>query len=230
MLAFYGSQAPGLRLLYDEGSTRCIPFLLPERSVHARQIRFEMPIDENTALLRACRAGDAAAWETLVRRYQRLIYSIPRRARLSEDQAAEVFQRVCIALFEHIDRIDQPERLAAWLATTARRESWRQIRQQRATLSLDLADEDNNEVVQLADDTLLPDELLEQLERQHEVRQALLALNERCRQLLTLLFLRDEPLAYATIAARLGVPEGSIGPTRARCLRKLQQILEERDG
>ncbi len=188
-----------------------------------------MAPDENTALLEACRSGDPQAWETLIRRYQRLIYAIPRRAGLSEDQAAEVFQRVCVTLFEHLDRIDRPERLSAWLATTARRESWRQLRRERATSSLDTSDDDDNEVIQLADSALLPDELIEQAERQHGVRLAMAELNDRCRNLLTMLFYQAEPQPYAEIAAALGIPEGSIGPTRARCLRKLQEILENEE-
>ncbi|HMQ30436.1 MAG TPA: sigma-70 family RNA polymerase sigma factor [Chloroflexaceae bacterium] len=190
-----------------------------------------MPTDDNAALVAACRAGDAAAWETLIRRYQRLIYAIPRRAGLGDDLAAEVFQRVCVALFEHLDRIDRPERLGAWLATTARRESWRQLRQAQAVTSLDMDDEES-ETLRIADSAMLPDEVLEQAERQHAVRLAMLELDERCQRLLRLLFFQPEPPPYGLIAALLGVPEGSIGPTRARCLRKLQRLLEahERQG
>lgn len=188
-----------------------------------------MPTDDTTALLRACRNGDATAWETLIRHYQRLIYAIPRRAGLNDDQAAEVFQRVCVTLFEHLDRIDRPDRLAAWLATTARRESWRQLRRERDMSSLDMRDDDDNPILQITDSALLPDEVVEQAERQHDVRMALLDMDERCRTLITMLFYQEEPPPYAEIAAALGLPTGSVGPTRARCLRKLQQILEERD-
>lgn len=197
--------------------------------MYASNARPLMPGDDNADLISACRAGDAAAWELLVRRYQRLIYAIPRRAGLSEDEAAEVFQRVCIVLFKHLDRIDRPERLGAWLATTARRESWRQLRNARAVDSLDQGDEDG-EAMQIADTTMLPDEVVEQVELQHEVRLAVRELNERCQRLIGLLFYQPDPPSYATIAVALGVPEGSIGPTRARCLRKLQLLLEERDG
>jgi RNA polymerase sigma factor (sigma-70 family) len=197
--------------------------------VPANAARVLMPTDDTAALLRDCRKGDPAAWETLIRRYQRLIYAIPRRAGLSDDQANEVFQRVCVALFEHLDRIDRPDRLGAWLATTARRESWRQLRRERDTTSLDMRDDDDNPVMQITDGALLPDELVEQAERQHAVRLALLDMDKRCRSLITMLFYQDEPPPYAEVAAALGVPTGSIGPTRARCLRKLQQILEEHD-
>jgi RNA polymerase sigma factor (sigma-70 family) len=189
-----------------------------------------MSTDDNASLLRACRAGDPEAWELLVRRYQRLIYTIPRRAGLSDDAAAEVFQHVWLRLLEHLDRIEQPERLASWLVTTARRESWQQIRGERATVPLATGDDDiDGDLARLVDTSILPDDLIERLERQQLVREAMASLEVRCRSLLTMLFYADRPPPYAEIAAALGIPEGSIGPTRARCLRKLQQIIEDRD-
>src|SRR5919204_2083311 len=77
------------------------------------------------ALIWACRRGEAAAWEALVARYQRLVYAVPRRAGLNEEASGEVFQRVFAVLVEQLDRIEQPERIRAWLVTTARRETWR---------------------------------------------------------------------------------------------------------
>jgi RNA polymerase sigma factor (sigma-70 family) len=183
--------------------------------------------DDDRALLRACRDGDENAWETLVRRYQRLIYAIPRRAGLGEDQSAEVFQRVFLTLVEHLDRIEQPERLAAWLATTARRESWRVSRQGRATVPLTSDSGEADDAAAPIDTAPLPDEEIERMERQHEVRHAVGRLDERCRALLTMLFYRAAPPPYLEVAIALGVPEGSIGPTRARCLQKLRRILEE---
>ncbi|HMQ33555.1 MAG TPA: sigma-70 family RNA polymerase sigma factor [Chloroflexaceae bacterium] len=177
---------------------------------------------DDVALVRACRAGDERAWELLVRRYQRLIYSIPLRAGLDEDAAAEVFQRVFAVLFEKLDTIAQPERLRSWLVTTARRESWALSRRERRTVALPQADEDDEGGAELPDPGLLPGEALERMERQQVVRQALAALDERCRELLGMLFFRPEPPPYSEIAAALGTSEGSIGPTRARCLEKLR--------
>jgi RNA polymerase sigma factor (sigma-70 family) len=179
-------------------------------------------------LLLACRRGDEAAWETLVNRYQRLIYTIPRRAGLDEDQAAEVFQEVFTTLFEKLSDIEQPERLQAWLVTTARRKTWRLISRERNLQSFDDDSEEGESAIsQLADDAPLPDEVLLRLEEQHRVRTCVAALEERCRKLLTLLFYTSEPPSYAEIAAQTGVSEGSIGPTRARCLQKLLVLLEK---
>jgi RNA polymerase sigma factor (sigma-70 family) len=181
------------------------------------------------ALVLACRRGDAGAWEALIQRYQRLIYAIPRRSGLNDDQVADVFQHVFAMLLENLDSIQQPARVGAWLATTARRESWRLGRHEAgATTSVD--NEDDLDAGALPDTTLLPDELMLRLEMQHQVRVAIAALDERCRRLLTLLFYRSEPPAYAEIAIALGLPEGSIGPTRARCLKKLRRLLGDIEG
>src|SRR5215207_7363291 len=98
------------------------------------------PSDE--ALLLACRNGDATAWESLVERYQRLVYSIARHAGLDQEQAADVFQRVFVQLVEHLGRIEQPALLGAWLMTTARHEAWRFSRRERMAhvFSLDAPD------------------------------------------------------------------------------------------
>ena len=178
-------------------------------------------------LLLACRRGDEAAWEALIKRYQRLIYAIPRRAGLDEEQSAEVFQEVFTTLFEKLYTIEQPERLHAWLVTTARRKTWRLMSREK-TLRRHGDDEVTveNVVNELPDSAPLPDELLLRLEEQHRVRTAVTALDERCRKLLTLLFYHPEPPPYSEVAAAIGATEGSVGPTRARCLQKLLRLLE----
>jgi RNA polymerase sigma factor (sigma-70 family) len=176
-------------------------------------------------LVLACRSGDETAWEELLQRYQRLLYAIPMRAGLSADDAAEVFQRTCVILLEHIARIEQPERIGAWLVTTARRESWRLQRRMRVATTLSI-DNDDDQMLDLIDSALLPEEGLMVLEQQHAIRAGLANLDERCRNLLQMLFYRDTPLSYSEIAAATGVSEGSIGPTRARCLQKLRNQLE----
>jgi RNA polymerase sigma factor (sigma-70 family) len=180
------------------------------------------------ALVLACRRGDQSAWAALVQRFQRLIYAIPLRAGLDEDLAAEVFQRTFMRLLEQLHNLEQPDRVQAWLVTTAKRESWRQARRQRAEVSLvDSADVEANPLaVEVRDEAPLPDEVIAELEDQSRLRRAVEALEERCRRLLLLLFYRPEPLPYTEVAAALGIPEGSLGPTRARCLNKVRQWLE----
>jgi RNA polymerase sigma factor (sigma-70 family) len=177
-------------------------------------------------LLLACRRGEESAWEALVDRYQRLIYAIPRRAGLDDDSAAEIFQEVFTTLFEKLNHIDDPDRLQAWLVTTAKRKTWRLISKDRRFARSDDPD-DEDELAAIPDNLPLTDEQLIRLEEQHRVRLAVASLDDRCRKLLTLLFYTSEPPAYAEIAQSLGTSEGSIGPTRARCLQKMLKLLEK---
>jgi RNA polymerase sigma factor (sigma-70 family) len=181
-------------------------------------------------LVARCRQGNQAAWNVLVRRFQRLIYTVPRRAGLSDEQAADVFQVVFSRLFEHLDRLGDASRVQAWLVTTAKRESLRVLELSRRVVDLasaGSADEGDggDPLDRFADPSPLPEALLADLQQQDRLRRAVEHLDERARRFVELLFLQDEPLPYGEIAARLGMAEGSIGPTRARCLGKLRDIL-----
>lgn len=183
------------------------------------------------ALLQQCRAGRQGAWSTLVRRYQRLVYTVPRRARLDDALAADVFQTTFQRLFEHLDRIDDASRVRAWLVTTAKRETLRLLAERQRLVAFDGADADEGDdgtpaIERVPDPAPLQDEQLAQLQELDRVRAAVDRLDPRARQFVELMFLQSEPLPYAELAARLGIPEGSIGPTRARCLAKLRKLME----
>lgn len=172
---------------------------------------------DDASLVQRCLSGEAAAWDALVERYGRLVYSIPRRLRLSGADSEDVFQTVFSIALRRLDTLKDAERLSAWLIRTTYRECWRMGRRRKAT-ALDAADE-------TVADEAPPPELAAKWERQHGVHQALTEIDERCRTLLTALFLEAETPDYAVIAARLGMPVGSIGPTRARCFKKLETVL-----
>lgn len=184
-------------------------------------------------LVAQCRTGHQAAWSTLVRRYQRLIYTVPRRAGLSDEHAADVFQACFEKLYRQLDRLDDGARVRAWLVTTARRETLDLLERARRVVDLasasgDEADADSADPLdRFAHPGPLPDELLSDLQQQDRLRRALDRLEPRTRQFLELLFLQDEPLPYSEVAARLGIAEGSIGPTRTRALDKLRAALRD---
>ena len=183
-------------------------------------------------LLAWCRAGQNTAWQALVHRYRRLIYTVPRRAGLDEHDAADVMQACFAALFDQMHRLTQPDRLSAWLVTLARRETLRLLQHRRrhpglATLAGPDADDDGGDAVaHIADEALLPPEQLAALQQQDRLQRALATLDSRSRELLTALYLRDPPLAYDQIADLLELAPGSIGPTRQRSLDKLRRALE----
>jgi RNA polymerase sigma factor (sigma-70 family) len=183
--------------------------------------------ESDVQLVLACRRGDQLAWERLVRRYQRLIYAIPLRAGLDEDHAAEIFQDVFTTLFQKLNELEQPEKLHAWLVTTTRRKTLHAISKARVQQSHVITDDESYVTTSIRDEAPLPDEQLLMLEEQHRIRTALSSLDERCKTLLEMLFYVSEPPSYAEIATALGLPEGSIGPTRARCLAKLLRMLKQ---
>jgi RNA polymerase sigma factor (sigma-70 family) len=183
---------------------------------------------DDRALVAACLEGDHSAWETLITRYQRLIYSIPIKARLSQDDAADIFQSVCLKLYEKLPTIRDSERISSWLITTTSRECWRLSARNRRDSAPSGGDDDDSPQKEIPATGPLADEQREILERQHEVRRAVNALPERCRDLVTMLFYQKDELSYADIASRMRMPVPSVGPTRARCLEKLKKLLDGR--
>ncbi len=176
--------------------------------------------DDLVRIVAEARAGTNAAWETLIQRFGGLVAAIARRCRLSDADVAEVCQTTWLRLVENLDRIEQPERLSAWLATTSRRESIR-IATRRAMVSV-------TDAVYLVpdDDADPPDAALLREEQVRAIRMAAERLSPRCQRLLGLL-MGDDDLPYKAIAEQLNMPIGSIGPTRGRCLEHLNLILAE---
>jgi RNA polymerase sigma factor (sigma-70 family) len=177
--------------------------------------------DVVAGLVRGAAKGDDRCWATLVDRFSKLVWSIARSFNLSDADAADVSQTTWLRLAEHVDRIDHPERVGAWLATTARRECMRVKRlSTRAVPTEDLDDLDLAEV-----DTIPADARLLVGLRDRSLWHAFSGLPERQRTLL-LLLVADPPLSYREIADTLDIPIGSIGPTRARTLVGLRRRVE----
>lgn len=174
-------------------------------------------------LIEACLKGSGQAWEVLLVRYQRLIYSIPVRYGFLEHDANDVFQNVSLLLWENLGRVRDRARLGAWLVITTRRECWRMMRQHRQNIT-DLEERVLEKVLPAAPHS---EDLFLALELQSQVRAAIGYLGTPCRELLTLLFYAEPRPAYSEIARSLTLPEGSIGPTRSRCLEKLMKILAD---
>jgi len=211
-----------------------LPTNLPQR--HAGAVGSRICIDGRTGtrmpeqnpatpdiagLVRGAAAGDRRAWERLVAQYARLIWSITAEFKLAESDAADVAQTTWLRLLEHIDRIEYPDRVGSWLAATARNECLRNLAA-RKRLVLAHDEEVLSGVVACTpevDERILADE------RDQIVRDALSRLPRRWQRLLELL-MADPPSSYADISDELGLPVGSIGPTRGRCLAQLRVLLQ----
>lgn len=175
-------------------------------------------------LVKRCLEGDPRAWDALVRRHERLVYAVARSWRLDEDDLGDVFQEVFAALVRGLPRLRDGRSLVRWLSSTtervARTAALRRRREQANTES----DPAAIDATPSADPEVGLE--LEQLERQAAVRGAISGLSERCRRLIQALYYEDPAPAYADLSRRLGVPVGSLGPTRARCMEKLKSLLD----
>jgi len=177
---------------------------------------------EEEELLRRCRAGDPAAWKKLVARYHAVLYAIPRRFGLDPEDAAEVYQNVCLALFRGLPRLRSARGLTRWVLTTAHRQARDIARKRRREMP-----DHGGLTDRLVDDAPALDEWLVEGERRTALRQGMESLDERCRKLLYWLYLEDPTPSYREISRRLDIPEGTIGPTRARCLLKLRRTIKK---
>ena len=191
--------------------------LLPDQL--SRCLQSPHMADDGAQLLTRAAQGDRVAWDQLVDRYGRLVWSIARSFGLDDATAGDVSQTVWLRLVEHCANIRDPDRLPGWLATTTRREALRVLRNRRR--------QQPSELTQTAADPTapLPDELLLDDELSRTVAAAYRQLPERCRQLLRLLCVVPR-LDYQTISGVIDRPVGSIGPTRARCLERLRHLME----
>jgi RNA polymerase sigma factor (sigma-70 family) len=172
-----------------------------------------------TALVTRAANGDSRAWEALVERFAPLIWSICRRYRLSGTEAEDVGQTIWLRLLDHLGEVRDPAALAGWLGTTTRRECGRVLRAaQRHLVGGYVLDAESipDQQTPTAEQGLLA------AEQHAALREAFTRLPDCCQQLIALLT-DDPPLPYAEISAKLGIPVGSIGPHRRRCLEKLRR-------
>lgn len=177
-------------------------------------------------LIQECLRGNEQAWSVLIDKYKNLIYSVPIKYRASQEDAADIFQAVCLDLFNELPRLRKAGALASWLITVATHKCfhWRQKEKQLA--EKESADWDTEAI---PDPVTASPALIVELEREQMVREAVAQLPSRCQEMVRLLFYEDPPLPYAEVAQLLGLATGSIGFIRGRCLKRLQQLLKEMD-
>lgn len=177
----------------------------------------------NTRIVSACLAGDERAWSTLLDRYKNLIYSIPLRYGTPPQDAADIFQAVCLDLFNELPRLRDAEALQGWLirVTTHKCYHWRR------RMIVQETGLDDDQVETLTALHAIAPALLEDVEREQMVREAIEDLPPRCREMIELLFFEHPPMPYNDVARRLKLATGSIGFIRGRCLKRLKKILEQ---
>ena len=213
-------------MLFDRELVSADPdwVLRPVRAVsrygRSRPVSADLRTATVAELLAAAAEGNRAAWNRLVERFAGLVWDVALRAGIAPADAADVSQTTWLRLLENLTRIENPDALPGWLATTARREAYRVSRrnqhQRHAAREVDLRDP----YLPPADERLLGDE------RKQELRRAFELLPERCRRLLALL-VADPKVPYKEISVTLSMPQGSIGPNRRTCLDQLRRLLDQ---
>jgi RNA polymerase sigma factor (sigma-70 family) len=177
----------------------------------------------DSELINGCINGESEAWKVLVERYGRLIYTVAMRYDLSEADADDVFQTVCVILLNKLTTLRQPSKIGSWLVSITRRECWKLLRRREIT-----SDPLEEQMENYTDPDELPDEMAARYEEQRRIREAMAKLSKRCRQLIHYLYYDRSNPSYEDIGRSMGMPEGSVGPTRARCLEKLRAVFRKK--
>jgi RNA polymerase sigma factor (sigma-70 family) len=179
--------------------------------------------DTVPGLVRAAAAGDARAWDDLVDRFSPLVWSVCRTHRISDEDAADVFQVTWLRLLENLDRIRDPLRLPGWIATTCRRECLAVADRGRWLVAVDA-----QELDVLLGGSAPADEPVLTADQHASLWRAFSQLTGWCQQVLRALIVNvdGERPSYPRVAAELGTRPGSLGPTRGRCLKQLRQLVK----
>jgi RNA polymerase sigma factor (sigma-70 family) len=174
---------------------------------------------DDATLVTRCVHGDGAAWSALVDRYGPVVWAIARRARLDGDDEADVFQNTWRVAVEELPRLREPAAFAGWITQIARHQTLRMRR------GYGIARASMPHVAREDVDESRPDASIVEVEERHKVAEAVSRIGAKCAELLRALYYEEPPPAYTEVAKRLGMRIGSIGPTRARCLEKLEKEL-----
>ncbi len=184
----------------------------------------DRPVWSDERLVRSCLSGNEEAWAALIEKYKNLIFSIPIRYGATREDAADIFQAVCMDMFSELSRLRKEGSLRSWLISVTAHKSFHWRRNQRRRQERETAGLEPDELE--GDSSALPD-LIDEVEKEQMVREAMARLPSRCNELVRMLFYEQPPVPYSEAAQRLGLATGSIGFIRGRCLKRLKRILSD---
>lgn len=188
--------------------------ILTQLAKHARKAD-----QSDSRLVKECLDGNEAAWSTLIDKYKNLIFSIPIRYGFSQEDAADVFQSVCLDLLMELPRVREPNALAAWLIQVTRNRCFHRRNEQLRRPTTEIEDDEIPGSEEL-------ESIIVQVQKEQVVRDAVRGLSPQCKKLVHLLFFESPSRPYQEVADELGLAAGSIGLTRRRCLEALRLQLE----
>jgi RNA polymerase sigma factor (sigma-70 family) len=192
-------------------------------SVAAKLERESQPQWSDERMVSECLKGNQEAWSALIDKYKNLIYSVPIKLHMYDD-AADIFQSVCIDLLTGLPQLREPRALPKWIMQASYHKCLQY--QKKAEKTPQLTNDERDDLL-IASDQPLPEGMLAELEKEQMVRDSITQLTPRCGQLVRMLFFENPPRPYEEIARELGIAIGSIGFIRGRCLQKLRKQLEK---
>jgi len=193
-------------------------------NVASKAWRRPQPDWTDTQLVRECVKGNEEAWNCLIEKYKNLIYSVPVRGGLSQDESTDIFQEVCMELLHSLPKLRAPQALPAWLLRVTSHKCFH-LRHKKKRFPVELTEKEASETAAVSD---RQDDLIWQVEQEQAVRETVRALDSRCRELIDMLFFAAPPRPYDEIAEKFGIATGSIGFTRRACLEKMRKLLRRR--
>jgi RNA polymerase sigma factor (sigma-70 family) len=176
----------------------------------------------DTRLVKECLAGNEEAWSALIDKYKALIYSIPVKYQMPPQEAADVFQAVCMELLSRLADLREPKALPAWLIRVTHHQCFRWKRQQQRVVS-----SDSETGILEPEIPAIAESLIRQTQEEQILREAIADLAPQCQKLVAALFFESPARPYADIAAELGLAVGSIGFTRQKCIERLRKSLRK---
>ena len=191
-------------------------------SMLARALDASLGRRNDRELVAACLSSDEQAWSELIDRYNRLIFSIPLKQGLNRDEAADIFQAVCLDLVAELPRLRDPQALPAWLIQT----TLHKVSKWRRRNDRYVPDEGTHTENAPAPEADMPDALIREVQQSQALRDAVAGLSDRCQRMVQMLFFETPARPYKDVASALGVATGSIGFLRGRCLDRLRSALE----
>jgi RNA polymerase sigma factor (sigma-70 family) len=192
-------------------------------NVAAKLKRESPPQWSDERMVSECLKGNHEAWSALIDKYKNLIYSVPIKLRMYDD-AADIFQAVCVDLLTGLPQLREPRALPKWIMQASYHKCLQYQKKAEKTSQLT---NDEGEDLLIASDQPLPERLLADLEKEQIVRDSITQLPPRCGQMVHMLFFENPPRSYEEVARELGIATGSIGFIRGRCLNKLKKQLEK---
>jgi RNA polymerase sigma factor (sigma-70 family) len=202
------------------------------RQTTSGSAELELPLDSrcekarhawtDARLVQGCVSGNEEAWSALIDKYKRLIFSIPIKYDLSYDAAADIFQNVCLELLSALPKLRDPRALPKWIIQVTAHKC---LRQKKYGQRMESSDGDGD--VPETSISVEAEAVLREAEEEHNLREAVAAMPDRCRRLVEMLFFEEPARPYKEVAGMLGIATGSVGFIRQRCLDKLRKRLSE---